>query len=288
MTVTSSAVKVCPSLASAGSLIHLRPMQKVSPPANANTLGAALVTGAGRRLGRAIALELAARGRPVAVHYNASDEDATAVVREIEMAGGTAAAVAADLREDGDIAGLVSRAAGAVGPITCLINNASVFEHDRLDTATPESWDLHIAVNLRAPFFLIQAFAAALPEDTEGNVINMLDERVLNLTPYFASYTVSKMGLWTLTKTLALELAPRIRVNGIGPGPTLPSAHQSNEQFRRQWQMMPLARQVMPEEIARTVSFILDTPSMTGQMIALDGGQHLGWAQPFERSSVIE
>ena len=246
------------------------------------------MTGAGRRLGRAVALELAARGMPVAVHYNDSGDAAATVVREIETAGGTAAAVAADLRQDDDIAGLIAAAAAAVGPITCLVNNASVFEHDRLATATPDSWDLHMAVNLRAPFFLIQAFAAALPEGRDGNVINMLDERVLNLTPYFASYTVSKMGLWTLTRTLALELAPRIRVNGIGPGPTLPSARQSEEQFRRQWQMMPLARQIMLEEIARTVRFILDSPSMTGQMVALDGGQHLGWAQPLEGSPVIE
>src|SRR5690606_36490739 len=144
----------------------------------------------------------------------------------------------------------------AVGPLTCLVNNASVFEHDRIATVTPESWDLHMTVNLRAPFFLIQAFAAALPDDRRGNVVNMLDERVWKLTPHFTSYTVSKMGLWTLTRTLALDLAPRIRVNGIGPGPTLPSARQSEAQFRRQWQAMPLARHATPGEIANAVGFI--------------------------------
>ena len=137
-----------------------------------------------------------------------------------------------------------------------------------------------MTVNLRSPFFLTQSFARALPSERQGNVVNILDERVWNLTPHFMTYTLSKSGLWTMTRTLAMALAPRIRVNGIGPGPILPSIHQTEEQFRRQWQAQPLRRPIAPEEIARAVAFILDAPAMTGQMIALDGGQHLGWAQP--------
>jgi NAD(P)-dependent dehydrogenase (short-subunit alcohol dehydrogenase family) len=237
----------------------------------------ALVTGASRRIGRAIALGLAADGWSVAVHYFGSAGDARAVVAEIEAAGGRAAAVQADLSREEEASGLVGAAAAAVGPIACLVNNASVFEHDDADTVTRASWDRHLETNLRAPFVLIQEFARALPPDGAGAVINMLDERVWNLTPHFMSYTVSKAGLWTLTRTLALALAPRIRVNGIGPGPTLPSPRQTEAQFARQSASTPLRRGTTPEEIAAAVRFILAAPAMTGQMIALDGGQHLGW-----------
>jgi NAD(P)-dependent dehydrogenase (short-subunit alcohol dehydrogenase family) len=164
--------------------------------------------------------------------------------------------------------------------VTCLVNNASAFEMDKVDTATRESWDRHIETGLRAPLVLSQAFAQQLPEEIDGNIINMLDQRVWKLTPYFLSYTVAKTGLWTLTQTLALALAPRIRVNGIGPGPTLPSERQSAEQFRLQQAAVPLKRGPALDEIAATVRYILATPSLTGQMIALDGGEHLGWAQP--------
>jgi len=175
---------------------------------------------------------------------------------------------------------LLARATAAVGPITLLINNASVFEKDLWNTVSRASWDTHMEVNLRAPFVLMQDFARLRPAGAAANIINLIDERVWNLTPYFVSYTVSKMGLWALTQTLALALAPEVRVNAIGPGPTLQSAHQTPEQFRRQWEMMPLKRPVDVRDICRAVRFILDASSMTGQMIALDGGQHLGWAQP--------
>ena len=158
-----------------------------------------------------------------------------------------------------------------------LVNNASIFENDLVSTVTRESWDRHLAVNLRAPFVLMQEFAARLPPDCGGLIVNMLDERVWNLTPYFVSYTLSKAGLWTLTQTMALALAPRIRVNAIGPGPTLPSPRQSTEQFAAQCRAMPLQRGTSPDEIAAALRFILAAPAMTGQMIALDGGQHLGW-----------
>ena len=242
--------------------------------------GAALVTGAARRIGRAIAEALARRGHAVAIHYRASAEDAAGAVAAIESAGGRAVAIAADLTDESETAALIARAQAALGPVSVLVNNASVFEHDSVATASRESWDRHMETNLRAPFVLMQTMAAALPADRSGNIVNILDERVWNLTPHFVSYTLTKAGLWALTRTMALALAPRIRVNGIGPGPTLPSPRQSRAQFDRQAGMMPLGRGTAPAEVAEAVEFILRTPAMTGQMIALDGGQHLGWAQP--------
>ena len=242
--------------------------------------GAALVTGAARRIGRAIAEALAGRGHPVAIHYRASAADAARAVAAIERAGGRAVALAADLTDESETRSLVERAQTALGPVSVLVNNASAFEHDSATTASRESWDRHMETNLRAPFVLMQSMAAALPADRTGNIVNILDERVWNLTPHFVSYTLAKAGLWTLTRTMALALAPRIRVNGVGPGPTLPSPRQSREQFDRQAAMTPLGRGSAPREVAGAVEFILRAPSMTGQMIALDGGQHLGWAQP--------
>jgi NAD(P)-dependent dehydrogenase (short-subunit alcohol dehydrogenase family) len=238
---------------------------------------AALVTGAAHRIGRAIALALASDGWAVAVHHHRSRDAAEALVAEIVRGGGKAAPVAADLARETDTEGLVSAASRALGPIGCLVNNASVFESDAALTATRESWDRHIETNLRAPFVLMQHFARALPSQCGGAIVNILDERVWKLTPHFVSYTLSKAGLWTLTRTMALALAPRIRVNGIGPGPVLPSPRQSEEAFARQWAAMPLGRGATPEEIGAAVRFILAAPAMTGQMLALDGGQHLGW-----------
>jgi len=243
---------------------------------------AALVTGAARRIGRRIALELAADGWAVALHYKASAEEAAGAVEEIEQAGGRAVALQANLASEAESSALVPRAVEALGPLGCLVNNASVFELDLHDTATRESWDRHIEPNLRAPFVLSQAFAESLPADQGGVIINLLDQRVWNPTPFFISYSLSKAGLWALTRSLALSLAPQIRVNGIGPGPALPSPRQSQSQFERQSARMPLGRGTTAEEIAAAVRFILAAPAMTGQMIALDGGQHLGWAQPPE------
>jgi len=250
------------------------------PPHPEDMPRGALVTGAAKRIGRAIALDLARHGWAVAVHYRSAGEAAAEVVAEIEAAGGRAAALRADLAHEAETAPLVARAAEAVGPLGCLINNASAFELDTVETADRASWDRHIEPNLRAPLVLTQAFARQLPDGLGGVVINMLDERVWSLTPYFLSYTLSKSGLWTLTRTLALALAPRVRVNGIGPGPALPSPRQTAEQFARQCAMMPLGRGTTPAEICAAVQFILAAKAMTGQMIALDGGQHLGWAQP--------
>ena len=238
----------------------------------------ALVTGGGQRLGRAIALALAGAGHPVAIHYRGSRNAAEDLAGEIRGRGGQAAALSADLADERQTAALVASASAAIGPLGVLVNNASTFERDEWDTADRGSWDTHIEPNLRAPFVLTQAFAKALPEGAEGNVINMLDQRVWSLTPHFVSYTVSKAGLWALTQSMALALAPRVRVNAIGPGPALPSPRQTAEQFARQCASTPLGRGTDPDEVGRAALAILALRSMTGQMIALDGGQHLQWS----------
>jgi len=242
--------------------------------------GAALVTGAAKRIGQAIALALAKDGWDIAVHYHNSEEAAQETVAAIERLGRRALALRADLAQEAEVATLIPAAIKALGPLSCLVNNASLFEMDHIQSVTRASWDRHMEINLRAPLVLSQAFAAALPSGSQGDIVNMLDQRVWKPTPYFLSYTVSKMGLWTLTRTLALALAPRIRVNAIGPGPTLPSPRQSADQFAAQCAAMPLGHGASPEEIARAVLFILGAPSMTGQMLALDGGEHLGWQVP--------
>ena len=241
---------------------------------------AALVTGGAQRIGRALVLALAEDGFAVAIHHNRSSEAAETLVETVRKRGGAAVALTADLADEGAVEELLPRAERELGPLGCLINNAAVFANDTVETVTRASWDRHLAINLRAPFVLMQNFAARLPPRAGGVVINLLDQRVWSLTPYFVSYTLAKAGLWTLTQTMALALAPRIRVNGIGPGPTLPSPRQSPEQFARQCELMPLRRGTNPQEIAAAMRFVLTAPAMTGQMIALDGGQHLGWAQP--------
>ncbi len=244
---------------------------------------AALVTGGARRLGRALALALAGAGFAVALHYRDSREEAEACEAEITGLGVGAALLRADLDQEAETASLLGRATAALGPIGVLVNNASRFERDEWDSATRASWDAHIEPNLRAPFVLMQEFARALPERAEGVVINLLDQRVFSPTPHFVSYTVSKFGLWALTQSMALALAPRIRVAAIGPGPTLPSARQTQEQFARQNRSVPLGRGTTPEEVAEAALAILRLGSFTGQMLALDGGQHLQWspaAQP--------
>lgn len=247
----------------------------------------ALVTGGARRIGRALVQDLARQGWAVAIHHNASAHEAEALALDIRTEGGRAVALSADLADEAQVESLVPRAAAALGAVGCLVNNASLFERDEALTATRASWDAHLEVNLRAPFVLTQQLAQGLPPETEGVVINLLDQRVWSLTPDFVSYTVSKSALWTLTRTLALALAPRIRVNGIGPGPTLPSPRQSADQFSRQCASVPLGRGATPEEICAAARFILSAPSMTGQMIALDGGQHLQWA-PAHRHEIEE
>ncbi|HET8995987.1 MAG TPA: SDR family oxidoreductase [Acetobacteraceae bacterium] len=238
----------------------------------------ALITGGAQRIGRAIGLALAGAGFDVAVHCNASRaacEDTCAAIRD---RGRRAVVLQADLSDEAQSNELLPAAAAALGPVGVLVNNASLFERDEWHDASRASWDAHLEPNLRAPFVLTQRFAQALPETAEGVAINLLDQRVWSLTPHFVSYTLSKAGLWALTQSMALALAPRIRVNGIGPGPALPSPRQSQEQFDRQAESVPLRRPTSPEEIGRAALAILALPSMTGQMLALDGGQHLQWA----------
>jgi NAD(P)-dependent dehydrogenase (short-subunit alcohol dehydrogenase family) len=252
--------------------------------------GAALVTGAGQRLGRAMALHLARRGLDVAVHYATSRDAAEAVAAEARALGVRAAALRADLLDEAETQALVPAAAAALGrALTVLVNNASIFEYDTLRSATRDSWDRHIGSNLRAPFVLTQRFAAQAPaavRDAAGEplaqalVVNLIDQRVLKPTPEFMTYTIAKMGLWAFTRTAAQALAPDIRVNAIGPGPTLQGARQSPEHFARQRAATVLGRGANPDDICAALSYFLDAPAVTGQLLCIDGGQHLGWQTP--------
>lgn len=238
----------------------------------------ALVTGAAKRIGRAISLKLAGLGFDISIHCHKSRDDAEALAREVEGLGVKAAVVSADLAVESEMEKLIPEAVGVLGPLGVLVNNASVFERDEALSTSREMWDFHMETNLRAPFVLTQAFARHLPADAVGTVVNLIDQRVWNLTPHFTTYTLSKAGLWTLTRTLALALAPRIRVNAVGPGPALPSIRQTQAEFERQCQSMPLKRGTNPQEVAAAVAYLIAAPAVTGQMIALDGGQHLGWS----------
>jgi NAD(P)-dependent dehydrogenase (short-subunit alcohol dehydrogenase family) len=237
----------------------------------------ALVTGGAHRLGRAITLALSEAGFHVAIHCHRSVAAAHELASEICARGRNATVLPADLAIESEAERLLPAATAALGPIGVLVNNASVFQRDEWHDASRASWDAHLEPNLRAPFVLMQHFARALPADAEAVVVNMLDQRVWSITQHFVSYTVSKFGLWGLTQAMALALAPRIRVNGIGPGPTLPNANQTPAQFAAQSASVPLGHGPSPEEVARAVLAILTLPAMTGQMLALDGGQHLQW-----------
>jgi len=250
----------------------------------------ALVTGAGRRLGRDMALELARQGHDVAIHYASSAKAAAEVAAEISAMGRQAVTLRADLLDEAQVTPLVARAAEALGgPILTLINNASIFEYDTIASATRDSWDRHMESNLRAPFVLMQEMARHIPEPeadangeprARGLVINMIDQRVRKLTPDFMTYTLAKMGLWALTRTGAQALAPRIRVNAIGPGPTLQGHRQSEVHFARQRATTVLGRGADPAEICAALDYLLHAPGVTGQLICVDGGQHLGWKTP--------
>jgi NAD(P)-dependent dehydrogenase (short-subunit alcohol dehydrogenase family) len=241
--------------------------------------GAALVTGAGRRIGRALAVALARAGYDIAVHHKGSADDALVTAAEVEAVGRRAVLLSVDLADRPAVAGLIPAAAAALGPLNLLVNNAALFQDDRIGAVTDDSYDHHMAVNLRAPIFLAQAFAAQVA-DADALVVNILDQRVLHPNPQFFSYGLSKSALWTATRTLAQALAPRVRVNGVGPGPTLPSIHQTPELFAAEAANTPLRRSATPEEIAAAVLYLVDAPSVTGQMIAVDGGQHLAWLTP--------
>lgn len=250
----------------------------------------ALVTGAGKRLGRAMALELARQGQDVAVHYATSRYAAEAVADEIRAMGRNAVTLEADLLDEAQVTPLVDRAAEALGgPLTTLINNASIFDYDNIQTATRLSWDRHMESNLRAPFVLTQRMAGQVPAPTmdeqgepvaQGLVINMIDQRVHKLTPEFMTYTIAKMGLWALTRTAAQALAPQVRVNAIGPGPTLQGHRQSDSHFQNQRRATILHRGANPKDITAALVYFLHAPGVTGQLLCVDGGQHLGWQTP--------
>ena len=240
--------------------------------------GAALVTGASRRIGRAIALALAGRGHDVAIHHRSSPQDAETLADAVRALGRRAAVVAADLAREDEVRGLVPAAVEALGPLSVLVNNASVFEDDRVGALSRETWDRHLETNLRAPLVLIEAFAAQAPKGSA--VVNLLDQRVLKPDPRFVSYALSRNGLWWATRTLAQALAPRVRVNGVGPGPTLKSIHQTDEDFAAEAAAVPLGHGAEPEDIAGAVLYLVGAGAVTGQMIAVDGGQHLAWKTP--------
>lgn len=250
----------------------------------------ALVTGAGRRLGRAMALELARQGHDIALHFASSGDEAEAVAAEIRAMGRNVVMLKADLLDEAQVTPLVAKASEALdGPLTTLINNASIFDYDSIESATRQSWDRHIESNLRAPFVLTQEIARQVPAPVldengepvaQGLVINMIDQRVRKLTPEFMTYTIAKMGLWAFTQTAAQALAPRVRVNAIGPGPTLQGHRQSDSHFQNQRKATVLQRGANSQDITAALGYFLNAPGVTGQLLCVDGGQHLGWQTP--------
>jgi NAD(P)-dependent dehydrogenase (short-subunit alcohol dehydrogenase family) len=237
--------------------------------------GAALITGGSRRIGRALVGACARAGFDVAIHCRTVDDDAQAAAAEVRAMGRRASLHACDLRQEAAVSPLVGEAETELGPVTLLINSASVFEEDAFATLNRASWDAHLETNLRAPLILAQAFARRLPADRKGQIVNILDQRVLAPTPNFFSYTLSKAALWSATQMLAQDLAPRIRVNAIGPGPSLPSIHQTSEDFDREVASTLLKEAVDPRQIALALAYLIDASAVTGQMIAVDAGQHL-------------
>ena len=242
--------------------------------------GAVLVTGAARRLGAAMAWAMAEDGFDVAIHCRGSLADAEALARRIEALGRRAAVVVADLERESEVERVVEEACVALGPLAILVNNASTFVLDRLATADRASWNRHLETNLRAPIVLSQRFVAQLGASRRGLIVNLLDQRVGNLTPNFLSYSIAKVGLWAATQVLARELAPRVRVNAIGPGPVLPAPGTSQARFDELVRATPLKIATTPEQIAQALRFIVASPTMTGQLVTLDSGQQLGWLTP--------
>ncbi len=239
-----------------------------------------LVTGGAKRLGRAIVLDLARHGWNVVLHYNSSEKEARATCADAATIGARIAMLKADLGREEEMAGLVASAVKEMGPLSALINSASLFENDDWYSVSRESWDRHMEINLRAPFVLSQAFAHQVPRDGEGAIVNIIDQRVLKPTPQFLSYSLSKAGLKWLTTTLAQALAPRVRVNAVGPGPTMINVRQSQADFARQREATVLGRGAEPQDVCDAVRYLLEAPAVTGQMIAVDGGQHLIWQTP--------
>lgn len=241
---------------------------------------AVLVTGGAKRVGRAIVEDLAAHGFAVAIHANDSSTEASELADEIKANGGRAIAVQADLTDEAATRGLIEKIEEALGTVTLLVNNASIFKDDRAEHGDWPDWDEHFAVHVKAPAILTSQMAKRLPADGEGLVVNLIDQRVWALTPLNFSYTLSKSALWTATQTMAQAFAPRVRVNGIGPGPTLANDRQDKAAFRRQAEAVLLKRSPGLSEFGATIRWLVEARSVTGQMICLDGGQHLAWETP--------
>lgn len=237
----------------------------------------ALVTGGSKRIGRAMAEDLAENGFAVAIHCNGSTSEAEELADTIRKAGGRSCVIAADLTVMAQVRQVIPQVNAALGAISVLVNNASIFEDDSADALDEEIFDRHHALHVKAPSFLAQDFAAQLPAAAEGLIVNIIDERVWKLTPRFYSYTLSKAALWAATRTMAQTFAPLIRVNAIGPGPTLPNFRQTDVDFARQASGLPLGRGPELAEFGATIRYLWNAKSVTGQMIALDGGQHLAW-----------
>jgi len=248
----------------------------------------ALVTGGSERIGKAICECIAKGGWNVIIHYNKSKINALNLNKKLISYNVKSCCIKADLSKDLELKNLFINAKKEMGNINCLINNASTFELDSIHNIEKKKWDYHLNTNIWAPIFLIKQFVKNIPNKISGNIINIVDQRVVNLTPFFTTYTITKSMLWTLTQTLALALAPKIKVNAIGPGPTFPSKRQTNKEFINQYKKTPLKKAIDPKEIARAVLFILNSGSLTGQLINIDSGQHLGWAQADNKNIIDE
>jgi NAD(P)-dependent dehydrogenase (short-subunit alcohol dehydrogenase family) len=242
--------------------------------------GGALVTGAGLRIGRALALAAAGAGYDVVIHHRSHHAEAENAAEAVRALGRKAVAIAADLADPDTPERLVAEGAAAIGPLSLLVNNASLFVDDRIGAMDRPGWDAQMAVNLAAPVFLAQAFARQAAAGRDNLIVNLTDQRVWKPNPQFFSYTVSKAALWNVTRTLAQALAPHVRVNAIGPGPTLPSVYQTPERFAAEAEATPLGRRAEVADIAAALLYLIDARAVTGQMIAVDGGQHLGWKTP--------
>jgi len=241
---------------------------------------AALVTGGAKRIGKAIVEDLAGHGFAVAIHSNRSHDEADALAARINQSGGRAAVVSADLTDMDAVSDLIGQAEAALGPILLLVNNASLFVDDSVEDFDWQAWDRHFAIHVKTPALLAQTFARSLPEGQEGLIVNIIDQRVWRPTPRYFSYALSKSALWTQTEMLAQALGPRIRVNAIGPGPTLKNMRQDDSDFDAQVAGLILKRGPELSEFGATIRYLWDARSVTGQMIALDGGQHLAWQTP--------
>jgi NAD(P)-dependent dehydrogenase (short-subunit alcohol dehydrogenase family) len=238
-----------------------------------------IITGGATRIGAAISKKLSGPGIEMVIHYNKSKSSAEKLKKELSKSKTKVYLVKGDLSKEKDVKKIVKFAKSKLKYFDCLVNNASLFENDKIENFTTNSWGRHLRTNLRAPALLSKEFAKNT-KSSNNNIINIIDQRIFKLTPFFFSYTISKTGLYTLTKTSAMSLAPNIRVNGIAPGPTLKNKKQTEKHFRKQYLATPLKRQVDLKEICNAVDFLINNRSITGQVLAIDSGQNLNWQTP--------